>query len=304
MGPCERNADRWLDHLYGLLTREESLELADHLALCPSCQAGLAEAQRDQRRMARAARVIRRVPEFHLPEEEMAPVRVPTIAAPTAAPAQPATVPFPRPRRSLARRLWPAWAAAAAILVAILGAAELYRRGASDRDQGVAKAKKQLEEIDTRLATLKQDAGAERRTLLNQAKADTMRLFVVGATQTAADAPYSCRISTRDLDGHALPAQLDVRLVRADSGEVIHRQSLATTGEVEVVIPAGLKLNKIVARSRGQARREPSGSARNAERGADIASGAFGAEQVDVPIGRSRVLPGPGAGALQPETAR
>lgn len=246
MGPCERNADRWLDHLYGLLTREESLELADHLALCPSCQAGLAEAERDQRRMARAARLIRRVPEFRLPEEEMAPARLPAVAATAAAPAQPATVPFSRPRRSLARRLWPAWAAAAAILVAILGSAELYRRGAHDRDQGVANAKKQLEEIDARLATLKQDAGAEQRTLLNQAKADTMRLFVVGATQTAADAPYSCRIATRDLDGHALAAQLDVRLVRADSGEVVHQQSLATTGEVEVVIPAGLKLDKNV----------------------------------------------------------
>jgi hypothetical protein len=246
MGPCERNADRWLDHLYGLLTREESLELADHLALCPSCQADLAEAQRDQRRMARAARLIRHVPEFRLPEEEMAPVRLPAVAATTAAPAQPATVPFARPRRSFARRLWPAWAAAAAILVAVLGAAELYRRGAHDRDQGVANAKKQLEEIDARLATLKQDAGAEQRTLLNQAKADTMRLFVVGATQTAADAPYSCRIATRDLDGHALPAQLDVRLVRADSGEVVHQQSLATTGNVEVVIPAGLKLDKNV----------------------------------------------------------
>jgi len=246
MGPCETNADRWLDHLYGLLTREESQELADHLALCPSCQAGLAEAQRDQRRMARAARLIRHVPEFRLPEEEMAPVRLPAVAATAAAPAQPATVPFARPRRSLARRLWPAWAAAAAILVAILGATELYRRGAHDRDQGVANAKKQLEEIDARLATLKQDAGAEQRTLLNQAKADTMRLFVVGATQTAADAPYSCRIATRDLDGHALSAQLDVRLVRADSGEVVHQQSLRTTGEVEVVIPAGLKLDKNV----------------------------------------------------------
>jgi hypothetical protein len=246
MGPCERNADRWLDHLYGLLTREESLELADHLALCPSCRAGLAEAERDQRRMARAARVIRHVPEFRLPEEERAPVLAPAVAATSAAPALPATVPFSRPRRSLARRLWPAWAAAAAVLLAVLGGAELYRRGAHDRDQAVAKAKSELEQIDARLATLKQDAGAEQRTLLNQTKAETLRLFVVGPAQTSADAPYACRIATRDLDGRALPAQLDVRLVRADSGEVIHQQSVATIGETEVLIPAGLKLDKNV----------------------------------------------------------
>src|SRR5438045_432364 len=129
MGPCERNAERWLDHLYGLLSHEESLELTDHLALCPSCRASLAEAERDQR-----ARV-------------------------------------------------------------------------------------------------------------NQAKADTLRLVVVGAAETSADAPYSCRIATRDLDGHLLAAQLDVRLVRTDSGEVIHQHAVASAGEVEVVIPAGLKLD-------------------------------------------------------------
>src|SRR5438876_11675648 len=100
MGPCERNADRWLDHLYGLLSHEESLELTDHLALCPSCRASLAEAERDQRRMAKAARVIRSIPEFHLPDETNTPASVP-------APAAPATVPFFKPRRSLARRLRP-----------------------------------------------------------------------------------------------------------------------------------------------------------------------------------------------------
>src|SRR5437762_7098014 len=158
MGPCERNAERWLDHLYDLLSHEESLELADHLALCPSCRSSLAEAERDQRRMAKAARVIRNIPEFHLPNETTVPASIPMRA-----PAAPATVPFFKPRRSLARRLRPVWAAAAAILIALFGATELYRRGAHDRDQAVADAKKQFQDIDGQLAALKLTAEAEQR---------------------------------------------------------------------------------------------------------------------------------------------
>jgi anti-sigma factor RsiW len=146
MGPCERNTDRWLDHLYGLLDDQESREVADHLSLCPSCQSSLAEAQRDQRRMARAAGWIREVPEFQLPKETVEP----------SAPAIPATLPFRKlVRPSLAQRLWPIWVAAAALLLAIFIGAETYRRGAADRDQAVADAKKQIQDMQGRFVALR-----------------------------------------------------------------------------------------------------------------------------------------------------
>src|SRR5439155_26936256 len=111
-----------------------------------------------------------------------------TARIPGPAPATPATIPFFKPRRSLARRLRPVWAAAAVLLIAIFGGKELYSRGAHDHDQAVADAKKQVEQIDGQLVALQRTAEAEQRALVNQAKADTLRLFLVGAAHTSADA--------------------------------------------------------------------------------------------------------------------
>lgn len=244
MGPCETFADRWLDHLYGLLDKEESRELADHVAICPSCQMAQTEVERDQRRMARAARWIRKVPEFQRPDQELTPITTPEIAPDREAPA---TLPFPAPeRRSMARRLWPAWAAAAALLLAALGGRELYRQGADERDQAVASARKELRAIEAQFAALKTDAAAETQQLIAQAKAETLRLLVAGATKTQADAPYSIRVATRDFAGQPLAAQLEVRLVSADTGALIHRQDAVSTGLIDVTLPAGLKLEKSV----------------------------------------------------------
>lgn len=259
MGPCERYADRWLDHLYGLLSDQESRELADHAATCPSCQSALAEAQRDQGRMARAARWIRDVPEFQLPADEApageapvgeAPVgEAPQVAAPLriVTPAVPAGPPVRKPlRRSLAQRLWPVWVAAAALLLAIFYGIDTYWRGGAEREQAVAKVKRQLDGVEAQFISLKRQADAEQQTILQQAKAETLRLFVIGAAQAHADAPYACRVATRDLDGRPAPADLDVRLVRADTGDVVHRQTVTSRGDVDVLIPAGLKLDQSV----------------------------------------------------------
>lgn len=240
MGPCEPNADRWLDHLYGLLSDQQSRELADHVAQCASCQATLAAAQRDQQRMARAASLLRNIPEFQLPAEELS--QAPAIFP---APADSAPLPFKKHvRRSLAQRLWPIWVAAAALLLAIFGGMEWYRNGAAERDRAVIAAQKQLGEIEGALVALKAKADAEPLALVQQAQAATLRLSVVGAAQAHPEAPYACRIATRSFDDQPLAAKLEIRLVRADTGDVLHRQTVESTGAADVVIPAGLKLEK------------------------------------------------------------
>lgn len=242
MRPCEHKPDRWLDHLYGLLNEAECRELADHVAQCPSCQQALSEAQRDQRRMARAACLFRNVPEFEAPAGEQ-----PRIVAPAAleTPSVSATLPLRKPvRRSLAQRLWPIWVAAAALLLAIFSGVEWHRRGTADREQAVADAKKQREAIEGKFVELKLQADADQQALGQQAKRDALRLSVIGPGQIHADAPSAYRVSARDLDGRVLAAKLEISLVRADSGDVIHRQTVDAAGEVDVVIPAGLKLTK------------------------------------------------------------
>ncbi|GEM_PF-4504880 len=242
MGLCEHNADRWLDHLYGLLNDGESRELADHAALCPSCQTTLAEARREQRHMARAACLIRNMPEFEAPAEEL-----PRVTAPAAVetPASPATLPLRKHvRRSLAQRLWPNWVAAAALLLAIFSALEWHRRGTGDREQAVADAKKQREAVEGKFVDLRLQADAEQKALWQQAKRDTLRLSVIGPAQIHHEAASAYRIAARDLDGKPLDAKLEIRLVHGESGEVVHRDTVNATGEVDVVIPAGLKLTK------------------------------------------------------------
>ncbi len=246
MGPCERNADRWLDHLYGLLGEGESRELADHLARCPSCQAALAEARRDQRRMALAACWIRNVPEFQLPEEEApqaAPLKVvapPAVGSPAVA-GPPARKPL---RRSLAQRLWPVWVAAAALLLAIFYGLDAYRRGGAAHHRAVADGKRELDGVEAQFVQLRRQTEAEQQAIFKQAQSETLRLFVIGAAQAHPDAPYACRVATRDFEGRPALSDLDIRLVRADTGAILHRQAVTSRGDADVVIPAGLKLDK------------------------------------------------------------
>ncbi len=244
MGPCEHYQERWLDHVYGLLEEAESRELADHLSICPSCQANLAEAEKEQGRLARAARRIRHVPEFQVPADELAPVMA---SGQQVHDNGPATLAFrPAPRRSLRRRLLPVWAAAAALLAMIVGGMQIYQRGGEDREQAVARARADLEAIKGQFATLKTQADAERQNVIEKAKADMLRVSLVGSTQTNPAAPYTCRVATRDLEGRPVAADLDVQFVSVASGEVLHKQHLASSGVVDVLIPAGLKLDKDV----------------------------------------------------------
>src|SRR5437879_2066497 len=119
MHTCDECTDRLLDFLYGLLEADEVQPLRDHLAACPACKAALADAEAQQRLLARAAHVAQVVPAFVAPSDQ--PLQE-----------TPATLPLPVPP-TRTRRQWPWLAAAAALLLVAGGLYWSYERGLDHR---------------------------------------------------------------------------------------------------------------------------------------------------------------------------
>jgi len=71
MATCEHYHELLWDHLYGLLDAAEAQDLTAHLETCASCREALADAQRQQQLLARAARVVQDVPVFVPPGYEV-----------------------------------------------------------------------------------------------------------------------------------------------------------------------------------------------------------------------------------------
>src|SRR5438067_6566093 len=103
MYTCQECAELLWDSLYDLLDADQVQALRAHVAECPACQAVQAEAEAQQKLIARAAQVYDQVPLFQKPTEEE--TRRPGDQE-TGRPGDKETVPF-SPRR------WP-WVAAAA----------------------------------------------------------------------------------------------------------------------------------------------------------------------------------------------
>jgi hypothetical protein len=256
IGPCERFEELWLDYLYGLLDAEQCRELESHLPHCPTCQSALAEAKACQARLAVAARAVAVVPEFTRPEDEPAPfslVAEPVAAATAVKPPDEQSesrglAPLPtlsfRPRRSLARRLWPVWSAAAALLVAVVGGGAWHRQGLNQREQAVANAKREVLAVEARLEQLHKDANRERQTLEAAVDAEPVRVEVVGPAATQPGAPFTANVATRGLDGQPRPAELDVKVVTG-GGDVLHREKVASRGAAQVAVPGGWKAQDV-----------------------------------------------------------
>src|SRR5262245_36238192 len=155
---CEQLNEQLWDYLYGLLDDAEIEPLREHLVGCPHCQEELRIAQVQQKLLARAAHAIREVRPFVVPGEE-----APVPAGPTIAPAQPSILPrsTAAPRRARARRWWPAWAAAAAILIAAGFGYFRYQDGLDVRRSAAAEGRKQVNDAHTQFAALQNNLERE-----------------------------------------------------------------------------------------------------------------------------------------------
>ena len=122
MAPCENCREQLLDYLYGLLDDGEKVAVEAHLSGCMECQEALDDARRQQSLFNRAAHVVCEVAPFSLPGLVATEASVPSSLVGEEAPATLPMTGNPRPLRergspSRLRRYWPAWAAAAAILL-------------------------------------------------------------------------------------------------------------------------------------------------------------------------------------------
>jgi hypothetical protein len=240
MRPCDHFDEQLLDYVYGLLNDEEAGSLRAHLAECQRCQAALTAAEGQQQLLSRAAQIYREVPLFKAPEEEpaLAPVPVPPTTETEAAPAI-----LPLPAR--ARRRWGRWlgtAAAAAIAVAAAGLYALYQNRLDDYQTELTQANQQLKDTDGQLALVKQIYDRETAQLASRLSQESLHLCVEGSGTYSPEGASRFRAVTRDSAGNSMPADLDVRLVDADK-KALFQAAVRSKGEVDITVPAGLKVD-------------------------------------------------------------
>jgi Putative zinc-finger len=243
MYSCSERSDLLLDFLYGLLEPEEVQRLRAHLADCPACRAALAEAEAQQRLLARAAHIVREVPAFVLPgETELADKSTPSSPESATAGPSPLEAPaVPLPQRH-ERRLWRwAWLATAAALFLVAGRVYWsYQEGLARHQADLAQAQREVEAVDARLASSTRVYEEQLAQVPAQVSARELRLQVAGPALYRADAPSQVQIVTRDARGLPAPADLDVTVTDATGNKAFFEQQVKTSGATAVVLPAAL----------------------------------------------------------------
>ena len=243
MYSCSECSDLLLDFLYGLLESEEVQRLRAHLADCPACRAALADAEAQQRLLARAARVARAVPAFVAPSESASgdapasPASETTTSTPSTA--DPVTLPITRGHR---RVLWRwAWLATAAAILLLAGRVYWsYEDGLHRHQAELAQAQHAVEAVDARFASASRAYEEELTRLPGQIRDRQLRLEVAGPATYQADAPAQVRISTRDAKGRPRAAELEVTVVDATGKKTLLEQNIKNPGETSLVLPPAL----------------------------------------------------------------
>jgi len=249
MALCEHCRDNLLEHLYGLLDGEEAREFERHLAECEACRSALETAKRDQALLSQAAHAVRDVAPFEMPGSAAV---AEVVAAATAAvqTETPTTLPLTQPpRRSALRRYWPAWTAAAALFGVAIGGQHFYQQGLAERSTSVARAKKDVETIEARFASLQKTFAGESLNLEKVLRDERVHVHAMGLTQYHPAIPGLCRVTTRDVEGKPAKTDVTLRIVAADN-KVVFEKKAKCDGEVALAIPAGLDLNASPERER------------------------------------------------------
>jgi hypothetical protein len=228
MDRCDLCQSLLLDYLYDLLDAGERQQVQAHLAGCPACQAGLAQARGQQRLMARAARMAFPQVAFAPPEEVPAP------------PPRPAVLPL-RPR---AARRWPRYAAAAALLLALGGLGLAARALSVDHADARAAADRGAEAVsDARRAAARADADmfAVRHQCDDALKA--IQQVEEEAIHVRVDGPFpgpngpTYEVATLDRKDRPVPARLDVVQVAPDGALKELASGLPSNGVGQVALP-------------------------------------------------------------------
>jgi hypothetical protein len=232
MPTCEHCQELLLDYVYALLEESELQEMREHLSACSSCQTVLAAAQAEQKLLAHAARAISNVPEFTLPTSQPAEVSPNATTVPLIVPSA--------PKRSVWRRPWVAWPAAAAVLLALGSSVAAYRHELNARQEALAGARRELEALDQQLAALPVNCEAELRVALRILHRQTgPYLHVAGPTTLQAHGKAPVHITTRGIDGELLASTIRIKLVEPETGNVLFLTRFDSDGQARSDIDTG-----------------------------------------------------------------
>jgi hypothetical protein len=246
MVTCERCADLIWDDLYGLLNADQTAELRDHVAGCPACRAAQAEAEAQQRLVAKAARLYGVVAPFAVPEAGEAQAPTPAAPPPDEAPAPGETTPvLTMPRRTGGRWSW--LAAAAALLLAAgagVGGYVWYGQALAQHRQDRDEARLALARKDKEITETRDKAQAEINSLPEQVRARQLHLWAEGPAQYTAGAPTQYRVVARNADGRPADVHCTARVVASgkdapNQRQVLAEQDFKSQGEAVVSLATG-----------------------------------------------------------------
>ncbi|HEV2947531.1 MAG TPA: hypothetical protein VGX70_09150 [Gemmataceae bacterium] len=257
MKPCGQIRQELLEHLYGLLEGENDRALTAHVAECSECQAELAQAQEQMALIAAAAK--EEFPQVHF---------IPPAG----------DAPLPITRKDFGFR----WVAAAAVLLAIGGAAifggiywqrqaqvaraESVLREAKDDvarveslrsriieesshikddfQKEVDQADKDAQIVHDVLMRLSQDYQQKVRQTFAEVNAKQIDLTVIGPRTIEPGASNSFQVLTKTFRQEPLPARINVTVRNQDKREIFKQENVASQGDLVVKLPANLPLKK------------------------------------------------------------
>lgn len=232
MTPCEPVRNLLFDHLYGLLDEAEAQTVREHVALCPICEAQLEQARSQQQLFARAAQVIRQVPEFQFPDERVA------ATEPVAMPVTPATPAVDTSAPAGRRWSWKHLMAYSLALCLLLMGGGYYghQNNVASYEASVRAQRKKLEEIDAQFEIAKKNVATDSQRVA----AAGVHMQLAGPGQVHTDAPTLYRVALRDLAGKPHAGNVQVQLVDAASQRPIYTDSFFCAGEGAFTLPGGV----------------------------------------------------------------
>jgi hypothetical protein len=251
MYTCQECSELLLEYLYDLLEADQAEALRTHLAGCPSCQAVHAQAENQQKLLARAAQVCDKVPIFQAPADEVR-------SQESGVRSQESEVRKTEKARvlSFASRRWPWVAAAAAVLLLLAGGYGWYQSGLSERQDEVALREKTRRETLVRYHRLRDDLRSideqlkgdvptfqeKRRDLVSRLRSKQLHLQILGPADYQPGSPNLFRIVTSDLNGKPVSAAVTVRVFDSARRSVLLEQQGPSKGEMLLTLPGDLKV--------------------------------------------------------------
>jgi hypothetical protein len=248
MTRCEHYQAQLLEHLYGLLSADESLALIEHAGQCDDCRAALGKADLQKKLLGAAAKSQFAGVRFQAPSPEVAGAKTGPAGSESARPFA-----------------WRRWAVAAAVLLALtaigvpsgryvggfvstqrgfkVAAANLdrltleERQLMKDRDQQLADASKRLKEAREKAADLEKRQGDEIKATRDAIMKKDLLMTVVGPSTIRVGEPTHYAIETRTLAGQQAPVKLDAIVRDTTTNQVVfERKGIDSNGRYQLAL--------------------------------------------------------------------